>query len=207
MLYVFAMGNMYSPHCVHWKSQWPYETSHTEEFPCNVKNSPTCARKGIWPFLFLSHPLVICLPHNESIVDWKPRWAFSIYQNFSVGCVSSATTGNHHFFFSCLQSIVSRMGRKHGNSDDLYGKKENPLFTQQIRFCLAFSCTQWGTSLVGSELESPQVGSVPRTVSPRQGLLVVPRVQHQAPSLKILGMGSRSSCPEPHNPRMCFSGR
>lgn len=68
MLYVFAMGNMYSPHCVHWKSQWPYETSHTEEFPCNVKNSPTCARKGIWPFF---------VPFSSSSDLSATQWIYS----------------------------------------------------------------------------------------------------------------------------------
>lgn len=73
---------------------------HTQEFPSDVKNSPICARKGVWAFLFLSHPLMICLPQNEFIVGWKPRWAFSIYQNFPGQHLSSATTRIHHFFFS-----------------------------------------------------------------------------------------------------------
>lgn len=69
------------------------------------------------------------------------------------------------------------MGRKLRNSDDLYGKQEN-LFKYQTRFCLAFSCTlctHQSSSLVGSQLKCPQVGSVPQPLSPRQGLLFVPR--------------------------------
>lgn len=164
MLYVFAMGNIFpTPHTLEISVTMWNILYHTQEFASDVKNSPICTRKEIWAFLFLSHPLMICLLQNEFIVDWKPSWAFSIYQNFPVWHLSSATTCIHHFFFSCLQSIVSWMGRKHGNSDYLYGKKIP--FTYQTRFCLAFACTHcsthWGTSLVGSKLESPQVGSVP----------------------------------------------
>lgn len=82
-------------------------------------------------------------------------------------------------FFPPLSSKhLAWMGRKLRNSDDLYGKQENLLFKYQTRFCLAFSCTlctHQGTSLVGSQLKCPQVGSVPQPLSPRQGLLFVPR--------------------------------
>lgn len=119
--------------------------------------------------------------------------------------------------FPCLQSIISWTVRKHGNSDNLYGKKENSLFTQQTRFCLAFSCTPLDTSLVRSELKFPEGGSVPQPLSmylwtglyygqvpypstPWEGLPVGPRAQHWAPSFKILGMSAPSSCPEPTQP-------
>lgn len=62
------------------------------------EKSPHLLQKKGLDYFFLSHLLTVCLPQNKVTVGWKPKWAFSTYQNFTVWHLSSATTCIYHFF-------------------------------------------------------------------------------------------------------------
>lgn len=189
------------------------------------ENSSICTRKAVWAlFLSLSHPLMICLPQNEFIVGQKPRWAFSVCQNFPFQCLSSTTIHIHRFYFPAFKASYHGQSGSTEIQTIYMERKKIPCLHSRPGSALHFHAPRWihpwwglsSSSLREDQCHNPcpctygqgcTMDRYPIQVPPGRGSQLGPGhstgLHHSKSWEWVLLLPVLS----PHNPQMCFSCR